>query len=299
MAANYFVNADAILDAATVRQVRSTDHKTNMDVRKAMNSGGNAVTNVFAKAAGEITTLTSEDVATLVALNTNTFCSAGLYVGSGTITVPYKKRSAGASFASGTAHPALTGSKALIIPTSFEATQDGDAATCQFEVHWLSSDGVTKACDDATGAALGSQSFGAEYTLGPAYINATLLTGVQSVRINPGIEVVKPPNGSGSVWPVFASIKMVTPTIEITVNDFDSIAGTVGDVTAMTSANIYLRLRSDSAIYNAAGSNIVRFTFAAGIADTGSVTTSQNDDGAAVITLHGKTLTATAVTSIP
>lgn len=299
MADNFFVNADVILGASTVRQIRATDHKTNMDVRKAMTSGGNAVSQVFARAASEVTSVTSADLATLVALNTNTFCSAGTYLSSSTITVPYKKRAAGGSFASGSSHPALTGSTALIIPTLFEATQEGAEATCQFEIHWLSSDGLTKGCDDATGQALGSQAFGAEYALGPAYINGTLLTGVQGVRINPGIEVVKVMAGAGQVWPKFASIKNIVPTIELTINDFDAFSGTVGDVTAMSSANIYFRLRSDTGVYNSAGLNIVRFTFAAGIADTGSVTTSQNDDGSATITLHGKTLTATAVTSIP
>jgi hypothetical protein len=299
MAANYFVNADCILDASTIRQVRATDHKTNMEIRKAMTSGGNAVTLVAAKMANEVTSVTSGDLAGLLALNSTTFCSAGLYIASGTITVPYKKRAAGGSFASGSSHPALTGTKALIIPTLIEATQEGDEATCQFEIHWLSADGVTKACDDASGAALGSQSFSAEYCLGPAYINATLLTGVQGVRITPGIEVVKSNNGAGQVWPVFASIKNIVPTMEITINDFDAFSGTVGDVTAMTSANVYFRLRSDSGLYNAAGSNIVRLTFAAGIADTGSVTTSQNDDGSATITLHGKTLTASTTASIP
>lgn len=299
MAANYFVNADVILGGSTIRQIRATDHKVNMDVRKSMTSGGNAVSQVFARAASEVTSITSADLATLVALNTNTFCSTGTYLTSSTITVPYKKRSAGGSFASGSSHPALTGSNALIIPTLFEATQEGAEATCQFEIHWLSSDGLTKACDDATGQALGSQAFGAEYCLGPAYINGTLLTGVQSVRINPGIEVTKPMGVAGQVWPVFASIKNVMPTIEIVTNDFDSISGTVGDVTAMSSANVYFRLRSDTGVYNSAGSNIVRFTFAAGIADTGSVTTSQNDDGTSTITLHGKTLTASAVQSLP
>ena len=299
MASNFFVNADVILGAATVRQVTATDHKTNAEIRKVMTSGGNAVSQVFAKMASEVTTVTSNDLATLFALNTNTFCSAGLYLTSSTVTVPYKKRAAGGSFASGSSHPALTGSTALVIPTLIEATQEGDAASAQFEIHWLSSDGFTKGCDDATGQALGSQAFGAEYTLGPAYINGTLLTGVQSVRINPGIEVLKTMNGAGQVWPAFASIKNIVPTMEIGVNDFDSIAGTVGDITAMTSANVYFRLRSDSGVYNVAGSNIVRFTFAAGIADTGSVTTSQNDNGSGTITLHGKTLTASVVQSIP
>jgi hypothetical protein len=86
--------------------------------------------------------------------------------------------------------------------------------------------------------------------------------------------------------------------MEITVNDFAAVAGTVGDWTAMTSANAYLRRRADSGVYSVSSDNI-RFTFAAGLADTGSVSVSNNDDGSAVITLHGKILTSSTTVAIP
>lgn len=293
-----FTGADAILDAVTIRQVTNSSHATNQQHFKGMNSGGAVVQTVSAKSIGEVTTLTSADIAGMLGIGTSTFCSVGLYVASGTVTVPYSKRSDGALFASGSAHPALTGAKALIIPTSFEVSNDADFATGSFEIHWLSADGLTKGCDDATGAALGSQSFNGAYTLGPVYINGTVITGVQSFRVTPGIEVIKPPLGSGSIAPIRASIKQVMPTIQITVNDFDAIAGTVGDATAMTSANLYFKKRADSGIF-ASGTNHCRVTFAAGLADTDTVSVSNNDDGSATITLHGKTLTAATGVALP
>lgn len=293
-----FTGADAILDAITVRQITNSSHATNQQLRKAMNSGGAVVQQVSGKSIGEVTTLTTGDIAALLAAGTNTFISVGLYIASGTITVPYTKRAAGGIAASGTAHPGLTGATALIVPTGFEASEEGDIATGTFDVHWLSADGITKGCDDFTGAALASQSFNGEYTLGPVYINATEITGVQSFRVNPGIDVVKPPLGSGSIAPVMASIKMVNPTIEITVNDFEAVAGTVGDFTAMTSANCYFKKRADAGIF-ASSTNHCRVTFAAGLADTGTVSVSNNDDGSATITLHGKTLTAATGVALP
>jgi len=298
--AKIFVPADVILGSSTVRQITGVDHKTGQEHRKSMNSGGVAVVQVSGKAAAEVTSITSADLATLVALNTNAFCSAGLSLASSTITVPYKPRAAGGAFVSGSNYVALTGANAFIVPTSFEASQDADFATCGFDVHWLSTDGLTKACDDASSQALASQAFGAEYTLGPCYINGTLIAGVQSFRVTPGIEVVKPPLGSGSIFPFMASIKQTMPTIEITVNDFTSIEGTVGDWTAMTSANCYMKKRADSGVFTAgATTEHVRFTFAAGLADTNGVSVSNNDDGSATITLHGKVLTASAAVAIP
>lgn len=293
-----FTLADMIFGAATIRQITAADHRTNQEHRKAMTSGGATIAQVSGKMAGEITQITSGDLAGLLALNAGAFVSAGSLASSSTITVALKARSNGGTFAAGSNHDAITGSNAFLVPTMIEATQDGDFATCQCDLHWLSADGVTKGADDATGQALGGQSFNAEFALGPAYINGTLIAGVQSVRVTPGLEVTKPPLGSGAVWPTRAMIKAILPTIEITVNDFAAVAGTVGDWTAMTSANVYLRKRTDSGVYSASTDN-VRFTFAAGLADTGSVTISSNDDGSAVITLHGKTLTSSTAVAIP
>lgn len=296
----YFVCADALFGSTNIRQVTTANHATNQEHRKAMNSGGAAVVQVSAKSSGEISQIVSGDLAALVALNSSTFCSAGLSLLASTITIPFKIRAAGALFVSGSNNVHLTGANALIVPTSFEASQDGDFALANMDVHWLSADGIAKGCDDATGQSIAAQAFSSEYTLGPCYINGTLIAGAQSFRVTPGIEVVKPPLGSGSVFPTFASIKAAMPTMQVTVNDWDAIAGTVGDFTAMTSANFYIKKRADSGVFTAAATaEHIRFTFAAGLADTDSVSVSNNDDGSATITLHGKVLTAAAAVALP
>jgi hypothetical protein len=293
-----FTLADFIFGASTIRQVTNTDHRTNQEHRKAMVSGGAVVSQVSGKAAGEVTSITSGDLAALLALNSAAFINSGAYVSAGTITVELKQRSAGGTFVSGSNNYCLTGATGLLVPTGIECTQDADFATAQCDLHWLSSDGVTKGCDDGSSQALTAQTFNAEFALGPAYINGTLLAGVQGIRVTPGIEVTKPPLGSGAVWPTMASIKTVMPTIEITVNRFATIASTIGDWTAMTSANVYLRRRADSGVYSASADNI-RFTFAAGLTDTNNLSVSNNDDGSATITLHGKVLTSSTSVSIP
>jgi hypothetical protein len=296
--AKIFTLADVVFGATTIRQITNVDHRTNQEHRKAPTSGGNTISQISGKMAGEVTSVTTGDLAAVLALNSNAFVNSGASVLAGTITVPLKVRANAGGFVSGSNFVAITGSNVFAVPTQFEATQEGDMATCQMDFHWLSTDGITKGADDATGQSLAAQSFNAEFALGPAYINGSLIEGVQSVRVTPGIEVVKPPLGSGSVWPTYAMIKMVQPTIEITVNDFDAIDATVGDWTAMTSANIYFRKRSDSGVYSSSSDN-VRFTFAAGLTDTNSVTISNQDDGSAVITLHGKTLTANPAVALP
>ena len=293
-----FTAADLILGAATIRQVTNISHASGQTHRKAMNSGGAVVQQVSLKSGVDVTTFTSADLAALLALNTNTFCSVGIPLLGSTITVPVKLRANGAVFTSGSAHPAFTGSNALIVPTSFEVSQESDAGLCTADIHWLSADGETAAITDSTGNALASQSFNAEFAMGPCYINGTAIEGAQSFRVNPGIEVVKPPLGSGFIYPVMVSIKMGTPTMEITVNDWDSIESTIGTFVAMTSANFYMRKRADSGIYSASSDNI-RFTMAAGLTDTNNISVSENNDGSATITLHGKVLTASAAVALP
>lgn len=292
-----FVAADAILGASTIRQITQASHRTGIEMRKGMTSGGATVSQVSGLKAEEVTTLTSADVGVLVALNTNAFCSAGLYLSATTITVPGKNRDQGGLFKSGNNHSHLSGAAALVIPTSFEASQDAETATCQFEVHWISSDGTTAGATGSTGNALAAQAFSAEFALGPCYINGTLIAGVQSFRVTPGITLVKSAS-NGLVRPTQISIQSVMPTMELVTNDLDAIASTVNAFTAMTSANFYMRKRADSGVYTAAGTDI-RFTFAAGVTDTSTVEVSDNNNGTATITLHGKTLTATAAGSIP
>lgn len=294
-----FVAGDIILDAATVKQVTNVSHKTGNEHRKSMISGGAAVSQVSGQRAEEVTTFTSADLATLVALNTNTFCSAGLYLSSATITVPWKNRTNGGQFASGTNHSALSGAAALVIPTSFEASQDSDFATAQCEIHWLSSDGTTAGATGSTGNALGSQSFGAEFALGPVYFNASELAGIQSVKINPGITLVKSA-AKGLIRPTKISIQTIEPTIEITTHEIDATAALLNAFTAMTSANIYFRRRADASVYTASdATNHLRFTFAAGLGDASAVEVSDNNNGTATFVMHGKTLTASAAVDLP
>lgn len=290
-------NADVIIGASAIHQVEQVSHKGNMEIRKAMNSGGAVVVQISGKKSQAVTSITSGDIATLVALNTSAFVNSGLYLTSSTITVPLKARSAGGFFATGGAHASYTGVAALIVPTSFDISQDADNATCALDIHWLSANGTTAEVLDTTGVTLGAQAFVDEYAMGPVYINGDLIPGAQSFKVTPGIEVNYAPPGAGLPRPLAAncSIKQVMPTIQIVVNDFDAIAGTVGLWTAMTSCNCYMRQREDAGVYEPAAAGI-RFTFAGGLSDTESIDISKNEDGSATITLHGKTLTAATAT---
>lgn len=290
--------ADAVFDGTNIRQVTNSSHRTSQVTRQATTSGGATVSQVSGIIAEEVTTLSSADLAALIALNTNTFISAGLGVSSGTVTVPYKERSQGAFFAAGSNHNALSGANCLIVPTSIEASQDEEVgASLTMDVHWRSTDGETKGATFSTGNALAAQDFNAEFSLGKVEFNTTEIDGVQSVRVIPGITVIKS-RSKGGQYPVNISIQEVLPMLEITVDDM-SEATPAGGWTAMTSANVYFRKRSDSGLYVAdITAEHIKITFAAGLKTVESLEASDNGNGTTTITLKGKAFTASAASAI-
>jgi hypothetical protein len=292
------VVADAIFDGNNIRQVTNSSHRVSQVTRQAMGSGGATVLQVSGITADEVTTISSADLAALLALNTNTFISSGLAVASGTVTVPYKERAQAAFFASGSNHNALSGTDCLIVPTSIEASQDDEqGVSCTCDIHWISSDGETKGATLSTGNALAAQAFNAEFSLGVIDFNGTDVEGVQSVRVNPGITIVKS-REKGGQYPVLVSIQEVMPSIEITVDDFAE-ATPSGGWTAMTSANVYFRKRADSGLYvSDVTAEHIKITFAAGLKTVETMEASDNSNGSTTITLKGKTLTASAASAI-
>jgi len=292
-----FVAADIILGATTIRGVTSTNPRSGNEHVKRTPSGGAIVDHVSGTKSEQVTAFTSTDVGVLAALGTNTFSSVGLSLTSSTITVPVKSRASGGLFASGSNHCAITGAAALTIPISYEVSQESEAATCQAEIHWISSNGTTAGATGSAGNALASQAFSFEYGLGPAYINGTLIVGVQSFKVTPGIRLVKHWS-QGLVRPTIISIQAVEPTIEIVTQDIDAVIAAFGVFTAMTSANVYMRRRADAGVYSATVLENIRFTFAGGLTDT-SFEVSDNNNGTATITLHGKTLTSSSAVTIP
>lgn len=294
------VVADCILGSGNnVRQVTSVSHNDGTTVRNAMTSGGATVSQQSGIRGEEVTTVSSADLAALVALNTSTFCSVGLYLTGDTITVPLKERSLGGQFASGSNHPALSGSDCLIIPTEFSATQDAEAgASCTFDIHWISSDGVTREAAGSTGNALASQAFNAEFALGKADVNGSDVSGVVGIAVRPGITLTKS-STNGGIYPTHISIQQVEPVVEITVNDIDTAVALAGGFTTTTAMNVYFRKRADGGTYVAdITAQHIKFTFAAGIHNLGSLSANENADGTATIRVTGKALTASAASAI-
>ena len=294
-----YVTTDVVIGGAAIKQVVSTSTRTGAVVRNAKYSGGAVIQQMYGVKLEQVSTIVSTDVGSLVALNTSTFVSAGLPLLSSTITVPFKNRANGATFQSGTNHSQITGSNALLIPTSIEAQQDSEqGATATVEVHWISADGVTSAYTGSAGVAIAAEAINVEFALGPADINGTDIASVTGIRVNPGLTLVKT-SQAGGIMPVEVSIQMIEPTIDLTVHDIDEVIALTDAFTALSSFECYLRKRSDGGVYVAdITAEHIKFSFADGIIQADTIESPETGNGSTTIRLYGETLTASAASAI-
>lgn len=291
-----FVVTDAILGASQLRQVSNSSHRSGAAVRPARFSGGAAVQQIYGVSMEEVTSLTTSDVENVVGLNSGNFLDDGLSILSGTITVPYKDRANGGKFAGAASHSQLSGSNALVIPTGISVSQ-GEAATANLEVHWISSDGFTQAITSSGGNTLASELFNAQFSLGPVTINGTAINSVTGFQVNPGITLVKQ-SAKGGNWPTEISIQQVDPSIDVTFVDVGELDAVLDDFFAGVLV-AYLRKCSDGGKYEADASLVhTRFNFAAGVSHAESIEAPETGNGSVTYRIYGKALAATSSVAI-
>lgn len=285
---------DAILGALTLRQITRTSHNGNNQVIAGKSSGAPAPSELFAGISEPMASFDSMDVAGVIGA---VDMAAGLSVLSGTITIPFNKRANGGTFASGTSHPALSGTDALIVPTQFSANQDDEGASASLDVHFISSDGTTEPVAEATGQSLASQSFNAMYALGPASINATSIPEIVGISVNPGITVQKQRH-TGFNYPTAIFIDGQDPFIDFIFEDLDALATYSAQFTAMTAAVAYLRKRDGVGFSADVNLDHIQFSFADGIVAAQTIQASGVNRGQATLRCWGEALTATSGVAI-
>lgn len=287
---------DAVLGALTLKQVSNTTYSEGKTVIAATKSGDVDPAQYYANRAEPKATFESTDIAGVLG---GISVTAGLSISSGTITIPYRKRAQGATFAGSSAHVALSGTNGLLIPTSFSSSQDQEASTVSLELWFRSTDGATDPVTSATGASLASQSFNVSYDHGPVLVNASEVAEVTGFTVNPGIEV-RAKRYQGLPFPTALYIVQRRPTIDLEFEDFDDAEAFVGTVTAMSSCACYMRKLADGSSHVAeATAEHVKFSFTDGIVTLETLSASGTEDGTATVRLYGDTLAASATNAIP
>lgn len=286
---------DAVFGALAIKQCSSAEFSPNNQIQPARMSGAIDPTAHYLASAEPRCRWASHDLATILGALSVT---AGLYVGSGTITVPWNRRSAGSTFLGATSHFRLNGTKGLIWPVSFEANQGDPTARGMLECVFLSSDGLTTPVTSSTAQSLASQAFTSEFRLGPVAISGSAVPGVVGVQVNTGINV-ELEYLNGGLFPTNAYITQRDPTIDVRFRD-ETALHSFGPLIASASSMVaYLRKKTQGGSVVADGtSEHIAFSFADGICDIQQISGSGNSTCEPALRVFGETLTASAASAI-
>lgn len=286
---------DAVVGSTTIRQITNTRFSSGLEQSIGRYSGGLDPQAIYVMKSEPTVSFETEDLATALAIGTDTFSSVGSHISSGTITIPFQRRSLGGTFAGAGANMRLNATHALFVPTSISGNQ-GDDAKLSIEGHFYNTTGLTTPVTASVNQNLASQAYVAKYAMGTAFITpsggaSTQLVEVVGITVNPGITVMTE-YYNGGVYPQKVFITRREPVIEITVKSFDDLY-TYGPIGAVVDGCVvYFRKRADGGTFASDASSVhISFSFGAGLAVIQDISASANDNGTGTIRITGKALT--------
>lgn len=288
---------DAILGAVNLKQVRNTSFAPNVEIIRDRAGASTAAAFIGVLSANPQVTFTTGDVAGVIG---GIPVGTGLWVPSGTITVPFAERAVGGTFSGTLSHMALSAVRGLVAATTFSASHNDQAgATAEVLCQLLSSDGITQPVSVAVNQSLAASTFNALYRMGPVVVNSTQLTSVTQFSVTTGLQI-EPESYDGEPFARNAYLMTeIDPTISITFKDFDTLA-TYGPLFAsLTSAVAYFRKNADGGVTVAdITAEHCSFTAGAGLSVNQEATAAAQQSGSASIVLQPKTLAASATAAI-
>ena len=289
---------DAILGAVNLRQVRSSTFSPGNTIAPDFVSGGIDPAALFFTGAQPSATFQTNDVSGVV---TGIHARNGLYVNNGTIAIPYNLRANGGTFAAAGNHHRIRGSYGLTVINSITANHgDQDGAMVDLATTFVSSDGMTAPVVVDDGQTLQAQAYNASHSLGPQYVNSSLLSSVVGITITAGI-TTELETTDGNLFPREVHITRVQPVIDIRFRNVAALKTHGPLFNNLTAFTGYLRKRSPGGSFVAANvSEHISFVVGAdGIIDCQPVNASGNSPIEPSFRIHCKSLTLSATAAIP
>ena len=218
-------------------------HDLNADMQRLYGDGGVDPRAIFMGKLEPEFRLTTPQLATCLA----TCGISGLKISAGVngdgADMYWQKVEQGGTRASGSNHLKLTVGTGLMYPTAMTIRDDGAPAELPYVIA-ASWDGTNDPVSVTTGAALpGTAAASEAFTVGPVKMNGSTLDGVQSITIDPGIQIKKI-KGDGHVYPDVVYIQQRQPEIRVDLADMaalDTVGVLAGTPQGATDSVIYLR----------------------------------------------------------
>lgn len=280
-------------DTVLIRQCASKDYTPSNTVERAFANGSITSSAFFITSGDRRERFTTTDLGgALTAINPAT----GLCIDSGTIISQLANRSC-TGITGGSSHFQIAGSKIRAALTSLRA-QQGQAATIDGEIMFMSSDGFTDPVTPSIGNALITAGFVAQYQLAKVVISSSELTQVTGVTVNFG-QNWELNLHNGHTFPTAAFLLSSTPTIDITHRNDQALAS-LGNGGAITNATVYLQKRAVGAnVTDPASSAHIALSFSTGVKDAQSIGASGTGFAEPTLRLHGHAITASLTATIP
>lgn len=299
----YTAAFDAGANSLSLPQVRGMGLRTGKSMTAIHPSGSIDPAAYVMSTARPSIPLASRDLATIFGdSNVPVSISAGLDVSDGA-TFMFRRRTAGGAFTTGSVHSVLTVASGFLHCVELAAdaeSQDGAEAALEFIP--LSADGLspfTFIDDQAIPGALPAPAYNSVYYHGPAYYNSSLLPGLVSTRVRPGINYSARIVDGGS-YPRRAASSIVsrTPIIELTflkVDMADSILGNIMVNAFASTLAVYFWKGAANGEGRVAAASSVHLKISAAAGSWGPDDVSVSDENDATLTL---TITPTGTLSL-
>lgn len=288
---------DATFGALQISQCTQAGFQANNQISAGRESGAIDPSALYLNSGEPRARWQTLDLATLLA---GISINNGLYVSSGTISIPWRRRIPGAAFEGNSQHYRLSATKGLLIPSSIEASQGNAAATASVESVLISTDGLTKPVTSAINVTPASMAYHDEFRLGPVAVNEEQVPKVVGFTVTPNIQIILE-YCDGGTYPTDVYIKQRDPTIDIRFLD-ERALHTYGPLFAeMTQAICFLRKKvAGATVLDDAEDEHISFSFADGIVSAEEIQGSNNETAEPTLRLHGEQLTVstTAVVDV-
>ena len=230
---------------------------------------------------------------------------AGVKV-TGGITLPFRKRDDCGDFTSGSTHASSTCTAGLLLVEELTVSGESEgeetpAAVAQCAFHAKSANG-TDPIGVSTNVSLSAESFGSQFTLGPVYVNGTLVPQVTnySLRMNHRV-MVRHYNGLNFPQKVFIVFR--SPQIQLELDDlaaFKTAGGFGASFSAVTNVIAYLRKRKSASDFEDPAATVHgSISFGAGLAKTDNISFSQGQNGTGRVSINAANLSWSVGVALP
>ena len=288
---------DATIGAVTIKQVTDGRFAPNNRVLPGRASAAVDPSALYITGGNPRHQMSSLDLGGVIA---GLDIAAGLDVASGSIVLPFRKRVAGGTFASGTSHFTLTGANAFSFIQSISGGQQEDAVAV-LETLFESTDGQAVPCTANVSQSLSAAAFNALWTLAQVKLNTggglTQVTGLQRATVNTGIQVQPGDAADGALYPQKHYIVRRDPFIDLAFLDFDKLDEASYGLLfkTLTGLQVFFQKRAEGGtlVSSATGAHI-QLSFADCINDVQDLGANGAGDGTTTIRVWGEALTASA-----